>query len=53
MALRMAMSYGPQTTQVNEEPAPQSSLDLTFMQHPYDEDPEPREVCTCLEVDPL
>jgi hypothetical protein len=31
MVLRMATSYGPQTAQVNEEPLPESSLDLTLM----------------------
>jgi hypothetical protein len=37
---------------VNEELALESSLDLMLMQHPCDEDPEPREVRACLEVDP-
>jgi len=41
MALRMATSYGPQTTQVNEKLTPKSSLDLALMQHLCDEDPEP------------
>jgi hypothetical protein len=49
----MVMSYGPQATQVNEEPSPESSLNLTLTQHPYDEDPEPREVQARLEVEPL
>jgi hypothetical protein len=44
MVSRMATSYKPQVMQVNEESAPKSSLDLTLMQHPRDEDPEPREV---------
>jgi hypothetical protein len=48
----MATSYGPQAAQVNEEPAPETSLDLTFMQHPRDEDPEPQEVHLCLEIYP-
>jgi hypothetical protein len=48
----MAISYGPQTTQVNEEPPPESSLDLTLTQHFHDEDLEPREVCAHLEVKP-
>jgi hypothetical protein len=39
MALHMVMSYGPQAAQMNEEPAPESFLDLTLMQHPCDEDP--------------
>ncbi len=41
MALRMTMSYWPQVAQMNEEPPRESSLDLTLMQHPHDEDPEP------------
>jgi hypothetical protein len=52
MASHMAMSYRLQIMQVNEEPAPESSLNLTLTQHPHDEDPEPREVCARLEVDP-
>ncbi len=39
MASRMATSYGLQTAQINEEPALESFLDLTLMQHPRDEDP--------------
>jgi len=50
MASCMAMSYGPQVAQVNEEPALESCLDLTLMQHPRDENPEPQEVRICLEV---
>jgi hypothetical protein len=38
MASRMPTSYGPQATQMNEEPTPKSSLDLTLTQHPHDED---------------
>jgi hypothetical protein len=49
----MAMSYGPQATQVNEKLAPESSLDLTLTQHPRDEDPALRKVRDCLEVAPL
>jgi hypothetical protein len=41
MASRMVMFYGPQTAQVNEEPALESSLDLTLTQHPCDENPKP------------
>ncbi len=48
----MVTSYGPQTTQVNEKLLSESSLDLTLTQHPRDEEPEPREVHTCLEVEP-
>jgi hypothetical protein len=53
MALHMATFYGPQAAQVNEELTPNPSLDLSLTQHPCDEDPAPREVCTCFEVDPL
>ncbi len=52
MALRMVTSYGPQVAQANEEPPSEPSLNLTLMQHPCDEDIEPREVRTCLEVEP-
>jgi hypothetical protein len=47
------MSNGLQVAHVNEELAPESSLDSTLMQHLHDEDPEPREVHVHLEVDPL
>jgi hypothetical protein len=46
MASHMATSYGPQVVQVNEEPASESSLDLTLMQHPRDEDLTPRGAST-------
>jgi hypothetical protein len=52
MASRMVTSYGPQVAQANEEPFPESSLDLTLTQHPPDEELEPREVRACLEVEP-
>ncbi len=52
MALRMVTSYGPQAAQANEELPPESFLDLTLTQHPHDEEPEPREVRACLEVEP-
>jgi hypothetical protein len=52
MASRMVTSYGPQAAQVNEQPPPKSSLDLTLMQHLRDEEPEPREVRARLEVEP-
>ncbi len=52
MALRMAMSYGPQATLVNEELALETSLDLTLTQRPHDEDLEPREVRARFEVEP-
>ncbi len=48
----MATFYMSQTTLVNEEPTLESSLHLTLMQHPRDEDPKPRKVHTHLEVDP-
>ncbi len=38
---------------MNEELALESSLDLTLMQHPCDENPEPRKVHAHLEVDPF
>jgi hypothetical protein len=50
---RIITSYGPQATQANEEPPSKSSLDLTLTQHPHDEEPEPREMCAHLEVEPL
>jgi hypothetical protein len=41
MASRTIISYGPQAAQANEEPPSKSSLDLTLMQHPRDEELEP------------
>ncbi len=52
MVSRMVTSYGPQAAQVNEEPPPESSLNLTLTQHPRDEELEPREVRARLEVEP-
>jgi hypothetical protein len=52
MASRMVSSYGPQAAQANEEPPPESSLDLTLTQHPRDEEPELQEVRACLEIEP-
>ncbi len=52
MASRTITSYGPQAAQANEEPPLESSLDLILAQHPRDEEPEPREVRACLEVEP-
>jgi hypothetical protein len=52
MTSRMVTSYGPQVAQANEELVSESSLDLTLMQHPRDEDPAPQEVRAHLEVDP-
>jgi hypothetical protein len=48
----MVTSYGLQVAQANEKPHLESSLDLTLTQHPCDEEPEPREVCAHLEVEP-
>ncbi len=52
MASRMVTSYGPQAAQSNEEPPPESSLDLTLTQYLRDEEPEPGEVRARLEVEP-
>jgi hypothetical protein len=52
MASRTVTFYGPQTTQANEEPPSESSLDLTLTQHPRNEELEPREVRAHLEVEP-
>jgi hypothetical protein len=52
MASRMVISYGSQDAQANEEPPPESSLDLTLTQHLRDEEPEPWEVRVRLEVKP-
>jgi hypothetical protein len=52
MVSRTATSYEPQAVHANEEPPSESSLDLTLTQHPRDEEPEPREVRACLEVEP-
>ncbi len=52
MASCTITSYGLQAAQANEEPPPESSLDLTLTQHPCDEKPEPREVRARLEVEP-
>ncbi len=49
----MVTFYEPQATQANEEPPPESSLNPTLTQHPHDEEPEPREVRACLEVEPF
>jgi hypothetical protein len=49
----MTTSYGPQAIQVNEELPSESSLNLTLMQHPCDEDLEPREIYPHLEIEPL
>jgi len=41
MASRMTMFYKPQVAQMNKKTFWESSLILTLMQHPHDEDPEP------------
>jgi len=38
---------------MNEEPASETSLDLTLTQHSHDEDPKPWKVHARLEVEPL
>jgi len=48
----MVTSYGLQAAQANKEPPSESSLDLTLTQHPCDEEPKPREVCACFEIEP-
>ncbi len=53
MASRTVTSYGPQATQANEKPLAESFFDLTLMQHPRDEELEPREVRVRLEVEPF
>ncbi len=52
MASYMATSYGPQAAQVHEEPPSKSSLNLTLMQHPCDENFEPRKVHVRLVIEP-
>jgi hypothetical protein len=52
MVSRTITSYGPQAAQANEKPPSESSLDLTLMQHPRDEELEPREVRARFEVEP-
>jgi hypothetical protein len=52
MASHTITSYRLQVTQVNKEPPPESSLDLTLTQHPHDDEPEPQEVHARLEVKP-
>jgi hypothetical protein len=52
MASRMVASYGPQAAQTNEEPPPETSLDLALTQHFRDEELAPQEVHARLEVEP-
>jgi hypothetical protein len=52
MVSRMVTSYGSQAAQANKELPLESSLNLTLTQHPCDEEPKPREVRTCFEVEP-
>ncbi len=52
MASCTVTSYEPQAAQMNEESPSESSLDLTLMQHPHDEELELREVRARLEVEP-
>jgi hypothetical protein len=46
----MVTSYGAQIAQAHEESPSESSLDLTLMQHPRDEEPEIQEVHTSFKV---
>jgi hypothetical protein len=47
----MIMFYGPQTAQMNKESPRELSLNLTLTLHPYDENPEMREVCIRLKIE--
>ncbi len=53
MASCMTKSYRPQIAQMNEKSLQESSLDLTLMQHPRDENRELRKVRPHLKVEPL
>jgi hypothetical protein len=48
----MVTFYESQVAQVNDEPPSKSSLDLTLMQNPCDEDPKLQEMHVRLEVEP-
>ncbi len=52
MVSRTIMPHRPQAAPANEEPPPETSLDLTLTQRPRDEEPELREVRARLEVEP-
>jgi len=52
MASFTITSYGPQTTQANEELPSESSLNLTLTQHLRNEELEPREVRARLQIEP-
>ncbi len=52
MVLHMVTSYRPQIAQMNEELSLESSLNLTLIQHPCDENPKRRKVHVRLEVEP-
>jgi hypothetical protein len=52
MVSRMVTFYRPQVAKANEELTVESSLDLTLMWHPHDEEPEIQEVHVHLEVEP-
>ncbi len=52
MASHMVTFYRPQAAQANEKLPSKSSLDLTLMQHPCDEELEIQKVCARLEVEP-
>jgi hypothetical protein len=53
MVSRITIFIGPQSTQMNEELPPWSSLDLTLTQHPRDENLKSWEVRLRLGVEPL
>jgi len=53
MVSHMATSYEPQTTKVNEELAPETSLNLTLTQRPHDEDPKPQRCVLVLKLNPF
>ncbi len=52
MVSRMAMFYKLQVAQANEEPTPESSLDLTLTQHLHDEKPKSWKVHAHLKINP-
>ncbi len=53
MASHMITFYKFQTAQVNEESLWESSLNLTLIQHPCDEDPKLQKLCPHLEIEPF
>jgi hypothetical protein len=53
MASHMTTSYEPQTAQVNEKPPPESSLDLTLIQHLHDEILNYKKCAFILKLNPI